>query len=52
MLDKTAAQLEAECKAMSAAQTPRKIDGIGPTTKEGMPIVLRSVSDATLLYFF
>jgi hypothetical protein len=24
--------------------TPRKYEGIGPTTKEGIPIVLRSVS--------
>lgn len=27
-----------------AELAPRKFEGIGPTTKDGMPIVLRSVS--------
>lgn len=30
--------------------SPRKYDGIGPVTKEGIPIVLRSVSSFQPIY--
>lgn len=34
-----------ESRKMTSTQTaPKKIDGIGPITREGMPISLRSVS--------
>jgi hypothetical protein len=36
---------ENETQPKKMAQlSPKKIDGIGPTTREGMPLTLRSVS--------
>ena len=32
-----------------AALGPRKFEGIGPTTRDGIPVVLRSVSDLLIL---
>lgn len=40
---------EYERGARKMAEAPRKLEGIGPTTKDGMPVTLRSVSWKTYM---
>lgn len=35
---------------MTSTQTPKKVEGIGPTTRQGMPISLRSVRLSFLIF--
>lgn len=41
---------ERERRRRTLEKMPRQYEGIGPTTKEGIPIVLRSVSKSKIRY--